>query len=140
MIVPWTHLPALRRHAHRSSGTTTRWPAGSTTCARHNPDLIWRTGIGYNYGDWLRSTPTPPKDVIATAYFAYSAACMAADGRVLGHDDDASRVRRRCRADHGRLHEAYVAADGRIAGDTQTGYVLALRFGLLPEELRAGGR
>ena len=34
------------------------------------------------------------------------------------------------------FNEAYVAPDGRIEGDTQTCYLLALHMDLLPEELR----
>src|SRR5690606_33374871 len=35
------------------------------------------------------------------------------------------------------FQKAFVNGDGTIAGETQTGYVLAIHFELLPEDLRA---
>ncbi|WP_405406887.1 alpha-L-rhamnosidase [Streptomyces sp. NBC_01104] len=83
------------------------------------------------YGDWLNIQDETPKDVIATAYFAYSAGLVARAAEVLGKDPApytslSGSVRDAFRA-------AYVSADGRVKGDTQTAYVLALSMDLLTD-------
>ena len=97
---------------------------------RHNPDLIWRAQVGNDYGDWLQIGEETRKDVLATAYFARSAQLTAATLRIVGRDDDAvaiEQLRDRIRA---RFREAFIAADGTVAGDTQGGYLLTLAFEL----------
>ncbi len=99
---------------------------------RHNPDLRWRHHTGNSYGDWLSVDAVTPRDVLATAYFARSAQIVADAAAVLGHRDVA--------AEYGALHaavrdafiESYVREDGTVQGETQTAYLLALSFGLLP--------
>ena len=114
----------------------------------NNPDLIWRNCRGGDQGDWLNGDMTElpdypsgisavPKELFATAFFAHSTAIVARMAGVLGRTDDAR--------EHGALAERikaafnreFVAADGRVSGDTQGGYALALHFGLLDEALRA---
>ncbi|WP_221350922.1 alpha-L-rhamnosidase [Streptomyces beigongshangae] len=86
------------------------------------------------YGDWLNVSDETPKDVIATAYFAHSADLAARIAGEIGEDpapfaDLFARVR-------AAFRNAYVGADGRVKGDTQTAYVLALSMDLLPDGLR----
>ena len=94
------------------------------------------------FGDWLAldGSGTPegrtPKALIGTAFYAYLAHLMARIAGVLGHEADAREY-----ADlHGEIVQAfrhrYVTPEGLVAGETQTGYVLALHFGLIPEEAR----
>jgi len=113
-----------------------------------NQDGIWRNGRGADYGDWLNGDtlilegwPTQggevPKEILATAFFARSAEVVAKMARALGKQDDAERysgVHERIKA---AFNAAYIQFDGRITGDTQAGYALALSFGLLPDGLRA---
>ncbi|MFF7654765.1 alpha-L-rhamnosidase [Streptomyces sp. NPDC007983] len=98
---------------------------------KHSSDLL-RPAEGY--GDWLNVDAETPKDVIGTAYFAHATDLVARTAHVLGEDparyeDLLARVKSAFTA-------AYVSADGRIKGDTQTGYVLALSMDLLPAALR----
>jgi alpha-L-rhamnosidase len=102
---------------------------------RHNPDLLWRHRAGNNYGDWLQVDAATPRDVLATAYFARSAAIVADAAEVLGRDRDAVEHRTLHAAIRQAFITAYVREDGTVAGETQTGYLLALAFGLLPDEL-----
>jgi alpha-L-rhamnosidase len=86
------------------------------------------------FGDWLNIADETPKDVIATAYFAYSTDLVARTARVLGQDPgpyDALSAKIRA-----AFQSAYVSADGTVKGDTQTAYVLALSMDLLPDSLR----
>ena len=58
--------------------------------------------------------------------------------RVLGRVDDARDYGALAEAIRAAFVKAYVAADGKMEGDTQAGYALALQFGLIPEPLQSG--
>jgi len=88
------------------------------------------------YGDWLSIQADTPKDVLATAYFARSTKLVAEVAAVLGKKDDAQKYEQLFEDIRQAFNDAYVAEDGRIKGDTQTVYVLALAFDLLPKEKR----
>ena len=98
---------------------------------RHSNNLI-RPAEGY--GDWLAIGADTPKDVIATAYFARSVDLMARMAKAIGKDDDAKQYRRLFEEIKDSFNRAFVSEDGRIKGDTQTCYLLALGFHLLPED------
>jgi alpha-L-rhamnosidase len=98
---------------------------------KHSDSLL-RPADGF--GDWLNLSDETPKDVVATACFAHSADLASRMARELGRDpapqDDLfGRVR-------AAFQQAYIGADGRVKGDTQTAYVLALSMGLVPDALR----
>ncbi|WP_371800049.1 glycoside hydrolase family 78 protein [Streptomyces sp. NBC_01707] len=83
------------------------------------------------YGDWLNIQDETPKDVIGTAYFAHVADLVARAARALGKDPAPytslfASVRDAFRA-------AYVSSGGKVKGDTQTAYVLALSMDLLAD-------
>ncbi|WP_328694700.1 alpha-L-rhamnosidase [Streptomyces sp. NBC_00342] len=110
------------------------WPSirAWLTYLEKNSDGLLRPADGY--GDWLNVSDETPKDVIATAYFAHSADLAARTATELGEDpapfhDLFSRIRTAFQA-------AYVTAEGRVKGDTQTAYVLSLSMDLLPDTLR----
>ncbi|WP_427761572.1 alpha-L-rhamnosidase [Streptomyces sp. DSM 41931] len=86
------------------------------------------------FGDWLNVDDETPKDVIATAYFAHVAYLAARMAHELGrdpapHENLYGRIR-------DAFQRAYIDAAGRVKGDTQTAYVLALSMGLVPDELK----
>ncbi|MBE1530631.1 glycoside hydrolase family 78 protein [Actinomadura algeriensis] len=103
---------------------------------RHNPDLVWRDRVGPHYADWLAPVPTP-REVVAGAYFARSTDLTARAARVLGRDDAAARYEALAARVRETFTDRFVSPDGTIEGDTQTGYLLALAFGLLPDDLAA---
>jgi alpha-L-rhamnosidase len=134
VIIPW-HLWRTygdRRVLERCFGAMVAWVAH---IRRHNPDLRWRHRTGNSYGDWLQVDVTTPRDVLSTAYFARSAQIVADAAGVLGRSGDAAEHRELHAAIRAAFIESYVDDDGRVDGGTQTGYLLALAFGLLPEEL-----
>src|SRR3546814_16421360 len=67
--------------------------------ARANPDHIWRHDRGLDLGDWLSvdavkpDDETTPRALCATAYWAWSAALMAAMAKATGRAADAARYR-----------------------------------------------
>ncbi len=94
-------------------------------------------GGGLNYGDWLAYEPTD-KRYIAVCYYAYDAALMRLHSLALSDDPldfyGKRAVYYRELFDNIRAYfrQRYIR-DGMVSEDTQTGILLALRFGLLEE-------
>jgi alpha-L-rhamnosidase len=86
------------------------------------------------FGDWLSIKADTPKDVIYLAYFAYSTKLVARAAEVLGKKDDAAKYNQLFNDIKAAFNKAYVAADGRIKGNTQAVYVMAIAFDLLDTE------
>jgi alpha-L-rhamnosidase len=86
------------------------------------------------FGDWLSINADTPKDIIYTAYFAYSTKLTARAAEVLGKTEDAAKYNSLFDQIRKAFNDAYVAADGRIKGNTQTCYVLALANDLVQGE------
>jgi alpha-L-rhamnosidase len=94
--------------------------------------LILNGGVG----DHLAPVRTPT-EVVDTAYFAHSAELTAKAAALLGKTDDAAKYDKLFHDIKDTFNQTFVSTNGMILGDTQTGYILALQFGLLPENLRA---
>ena len=93
------------------------------------------------YLDWLNLDDPTPAGVIGTAYAAYSTRLFAEMAAALGRTTDAATYGARAAAVTDAFAGAYVSADGRVQGDSQTAYVLALSMGLVPAARRdAAGR
>ena len=60
----------------------TRWM--DYHCTSANPNGLWINRRNTDFGDWLSIAADTPKDVLATAYYAYDAALMARMARALG--------------------------------------------------------
>ena len=146
VVLPWT---SWRRY-----GSTSIIDAHWEAMERYlryleaaNPDGLWREKRGLDFGDWLAldakapGDPTTPKDLIGTAWWAHTSTLAAEMARASGRTGQAAWLD----ALHRRIAEAfraaYVGADGRVGNGSQTGYILALHFGLVPPALRdAAGR
>lgn len=123
---------------------------------RESPDRV-RPAEGF--GDWLAIGEQTPKDLIATAYYARSADLISRVAEVLGRTQEAEGYRQLFADVRQAFQRAYLRVDAgapgadadgsdtdlhgsdtgdaiRLGDDTQTGYVLALAFDLLPETLR----
>jgi alpha-L-rhamnosidase len=137
VIVPWTIYRTYgdTRIIERHYDAMTRW---MEYLRGANPDLIRKNRMGNNYGDWLSPKGDhTPKHLLATAYWAYDTKLMAEMAEALGREDDAREYRNLNENIKAAFNEAYVSSEGRIEGDTQTCYLLALHMDLLPEELRS---
>lgn len=105
-------------------------------------DYIW--GRGSLFGDWLFFKPelqywTVPdahtdQDLIATAFFAYSTELLILAAQELGYTDDVVMYTEVLENIKQSFNKNYVTPSGRIISDSQTSYVLALMFNLLPQE------
>ncbi len=83
-----------------------------------------------------RTGSAVPNEVFATAFFAHSTEIVAKMARVLDRKEDAAKYDKLFNGIKAAFNRAYVDADGRIKGDTQAGYALALHFNLLDESMR----
>lgn len=134
-VVPWAIYQVYgdERILDRNIESMMRWV---DWCKEHSTDLIRDRDRGNDYGDWLSIGANTPKDLIGTAYFAHSADIVGKSLRVLGRDSEAEEYERLFEAIRTAFQKQYLQSDGRLHGDTQTCYILALAFDLLPEELR----
>lgn len=87
------------------------------------------------YGDWVPAGSETPRDVLATAYFAYVVRLMVEMAQEIGKTDDVKRYKELFEKIRSAFVKAYVQVDGRMKGETQTCYALALDLNMLPKEL-----
>lgn len=95
------------------------------------------------YGDWLQpfaknregDTPAP---LLATAYYAHSVDLLARAAQVIGQDDKARRYATESKAVRSAFAQRYFDSAGKLtnAPETQTAYVLAIAFELIPDAMR----
>jgi alpha-L-rhamnosidase len=144
VITPWTmylvygdkqflenQYPSMKRwveYIRKKAGDSHMWKGGS------------------KYGDWLFYHPpvnshtaadgyTEP-DFIATAFYAYSADLLSKAAKELGNTTDEKTYSDLYNKVRDVFIHEYVTPAGRVGTCSQTSYILALKFGLLPEELR----
>jgi alpha-L-rhamnosidase len=90
-----------------------------------------KTRPNKGFGDWLSIGSKTPKDLIAMAYSAYSTHLMIEIADALGEKEDAAKFRQLFEAIKGEFQKRFVQEDGRLSGDSQTAYCLAIYFDLL---------
>jgi len=150
VIVPWAMYKAYgdKKFLEDNYSYMARW-----VIYEYNKGLIQSGGVG----DHLAPAATPT-EIIDTAYFANSAHILAESAKILGHTDDAVAYARIEKEIIAAFNENFVSADGTIQSNgggaggpafgagglaggarapLQTPYIVALRFNLLPENLRA---
>ncbi|RYG71202.1 alpha-L-rhamnosidase [bacterium] len=94
------------------------------------------------FGDWLALDGSgiteggTPKSLLGTAFFAYDAALLSQIATILGKTEDATYYAELSEKVKEAFCANYVAPSGLIFPGTQTAYLVALHFDLLPEELR----
>ena len=93
------------------------------------------------YGDWLAVdaarpewSPTP-KELIGTAYYARDAQMMARMAEALGKPQLSNKYTKLAKLIKLAFQERFITKTGHVLGDTQTSYLLALGFDLVPEDL-----
>ena len=144
VICPWTvylcygdtallaeHYATLQRFVHSLE-------AASIQHIRSHPDADAWGG----FGDWLALDGSPgceggtPKDLIGTAFFAYSTRLLSRIAALLGKEADAARYAALFETVRAAYQHRYLTPGGLVASGTQTAYVLTLHFDLAPEAQR----
>ena len=100
---------------------------------------------GFHFGDWLffsldddnsgRSAVTD-KSLIAQCFFANSAGIVAETAKILGNNTDYKYYSELSGKIKNVFFEEFVTPAGQLVSNTQTAYVLALYFDMLPLEYR----
>ena len=101
---------------------------------------LWNTGR--HFGDWLAYATTrsdypgatTDKDLLATAFFAYSTSLLQKTAEVLGKDADAGEYELLFENIKEAFNEEFITPNGRMSSNTQTAYVIALAFNLFPDD------
>lgn len=96
---------------------------------------------GHCFGDWLALDGSSPNafkggtdDVyVRSVYYWYAADLLAKASRELGLAADHQQYRQLAEEIREAIREEFFSRSGRLCIDTQTGYVLALHFGLCPD-------
>jgi alpha-L-rhamnosidase len=105
---------------------------------------LWNTG--FHFGDWLFYRPFDDNDgraavtdkyLIAQCFWAHSTQLMINTATILGKQEDVARYTAMLKKIKDAFMREYMTPNGRLVAGTQTAYVLALNFDMLPEELRS---
>jgi len=141
IILPWT----LYERYGDTAVIDENWQAMSrwmSFLADANPDWLWRNRRGLDLGDWLSvdainpADETTPRILAATAYWAYAARLMAEMAQATGRSAEAERYSKQRHLIGEAFKTAFVGPNGVVGNSSQTSYVLALKFGLVPQRLR----
>ena len=98
-------------------------------------EYLWNTG--FHFGDWLGMDAqqgsyegATSKDLIATAFYAYSVQLTQWAAKELGYEDEAKELQRLHHNIVTQFQQEFITPSGRLSDQTQTAHVLALQFGL----------
>lgn len=145
VILPWT----LYRRYGETRVIEENWQAMEgwmRYMAGPNPDFIFRHGRGIDLGDWLSvdakqpADETTPRVLVATAYWACCAVMMAEMARATGRTEAGDPYARLYANIKKAFAKEFVKPDATVGNGSQTSYVLALHFALVPlEQIDAAG-
>ncbi|WP_020533299.1 alpha-L-rhamnosidase [Flexithrix dorotheae] len=137
-IVPWTLFQVYGDKRLLAEQYTSM--KAYTDYTANRGEVSWK-----GFGDWLYYKPEmnkhgepdghTSKDLIIQAFIAYSASIVAEAAKVLGKTEDVAKYQKLFEDTKASFIQNYVTPAGRISSDSQTSYVLALMFNLLPEKL-----
>jgi alpha-L-rhamnosidase len=142
VIVPWV--------LYRSYGDTRILEQQYNSMKRWVEFMRGQAGDSYIYipkdrqfGDWLAFATTrsdypgatTDKDFLSTAYFYHSVTLLQQIAGILGKTNDAADYLNLQKKIKEAFNKEYVTPNGRLSSNTQTAYVVALTFGLLPENM-----
>ncbi|HVB03287.1 MAG TPA: family 78 glycoside hydrolase catalytic domain [Chitinophagaceae bacterium] len=141
-IVPWNMYLAYgdTRMLGQQYPSMKAWVEYIRHQAHHD---LWNTG--FDFGDWLFYRPADDNDgrsavtdkyLIAQCFYAHSTQLLINAARVLGKQPDVDFYTALLQRIKSAFAREYMTPDGRLVSGTQTAYVLALEFGMLPDSMR----
>ncbi len=142
-IIPWQHYMAygditLLKQQYPSM------KAWVDFVINDSKDYLWKDG--WHYGDWLfysvnndngGSSAVTYTPLIQQCFFAHSASLLSQAAKALGHSADAEKYAEVSRKAKEAFQQNYLTPSGMLVSSTQTAYVLALNFDMIPENMRA---
>ncbi len=136
VICPWTIYQAYGdlRLLAKNFPAMVQW---IEWCKSQSSNSIRSGSRGNDYGDWLSINADTNKELIGTAYYAYSTGLVAQAAAALGKTADAATYAALFQTIKTAFINKYVnPTSAAITGSTQCAYAMALKFDLLPEALR----
>ena len=100
-----------------------------------NPDGIRNQRRNNDFGDWVPAESDTPKDLIATAYWAYDANLMSQMARATGQEADSKKYAALFDGIRAAFQKQFIHANGEVGNGSQTCYALALHLNLVPDSL-----
>ncbi|GAB3120315.1 family 78 glycoside hydrolase catalytic domain [Glaciibacter psychrotolerans] len=92
------------------------------------------------YGDWLHLDDATSPRLLGTAYYSYVAKQLSEMAAAIGKTADAERYADLSTRVRDVFVSTFVAADGTVQGNSQTGYAIAIGMGMIPaDRLQAVG-
>lgn len=141
-IIPWNMYLAYgdRRILENQYESMKGWVG---YMQKNSTDFLWNKG--FHFGDWLFYRPFDDNDgrsavtekyLITQCFFAHSTQLLINAAKVLGRNDDVARYETLLQQVKDAFVKEYMTPNGRLVSGTQTAYVLALNFDMLPENQR----
>ncbi|RZJ86070.1 MAG: alpha-L-rhamnosidase, partial [Chryseobacterium sp.] len=142
-IIPWNYYLAYgdKDLLSRQYPSMKAWVNYITSISKNN---LWNSGP--HYGDWLFYSLNDDRDgksaltekfYIAQVFYAASTQNVINAAKVLGNSEDVSKYQALLKDIKTAFLKEYVTPSGRLTSNSQTAYVLALNFDMLPENLWA---
>lgn len=141
-IIPWTMYQAYgdKRVLEDQYQSMKAWVGFMESNSKNN---LWNKG--FHFGDWLFYRPDDDnsgmgaitdKYMIAQCFYANSVQIMINTARILNKADDVRKYEQLLTDVKAAYRKEYLTGSGRLVSSTQTAYVLALNFDMLPEDQR----
>ncbi|HEY4877038.1 MAG TPA: alpha-L-rhamnosidase C-terminal domain-containing protein, partial [Puia sp.] len=141
-VIPWNVYLAYgdKKVLEDQYPSMKRWVNYMTDSSKDN---LWSTG--FHFGDWLFYRPEDDNDgrsavtdkyLIAQCFYAYSTQLVINAAKVLHEENDVASYTALLQKIKDAFLKEYMTPNGRLVSGTQTAYVLALNFDMLPESLR----
>jgi alpha-L-rhamnosidase len=141
-IIPWNFYQAYgdKRLLAGQYSSMRAWVEYIHSVSKNN---LWNSGP--HYGDWLFYTMADDRDgkaaltdkfLIAQIFYACSTQNLINAAKVLGNEGDVVKYTDMLNDIKKAFLAEYVTPSGRLVSSSQTAYVLALNFDMLPEKQR----
>ena len=141
-IIPWNMYLAYgdTRFLENQYESMKKWVSFMTEEA--GEDYLWNTG--FHFGDWLfysvnddrmGASAITDRYFLAQAFFAHSVDLLMRSAKVLNKAEDVKKYNQLYEKVLNAFRKEYITPGGRLSSNTQTAYVLALEFNLIPDHL-----
>lgn len=142
IIVPWTMYRVYGdiRILEEQYDSMVKWV--EYMAKKAGKSYLWRND--FHWGDWLAYSSTKSdypgatteKDLIANSYFRYSSMLLSKIASIIGKNEDSRKWAELSENVKSAFIKEFVTPNGRLVSHTQTAYLLALSFDMLPDTLK----
>jgi alpha-L-rhamnosidase len=135
VIIPWTTWQQYgdTRIIEENWEPMSRW---MEYIGAANPDGVRTQRRNNDFGDWVPAESDTPKDLIATAYWAYDANLMSQMAHVAAKEAESKKYAALFDTIRTAFQKRFVRDNGEVGNGSQTCYALALHMHLLPDALK----